>query len=122
MRGLNNRLPPSGNTRREETPAGSFPNRMRILITGVTGFVGHHLVRAWYQQFPTAEIWGVAREEDPLAIPFVVSNFARQVARIDSGQQAPVLTVGNIAVPRDFLDVRDVVDAYRCLAAQSFGD
>jgi GDP-4-dehydro-6-deoxy-D-mannose reductase len=227
---------------------------MRILVTGVTGFVGQHLVQAWHQQFPTAEIWGVLREEEPLEIPlhghytldladeaavqelsqdcsfdwivhlaaqtfvpdgfarpqetwkvnlwgtfhllealrqgkfqgrllfvgsggeygkveeahlpvqehyplrprdpytaskaaaemlcyqysqtspfdivlarpfnhigpgqspqFVVSNFARQVAQIDLGQQEPILTVGNIEVTRDFLDVRDVVDAYRCL-------
>lgn len=227
---------------------------MRILITGVTGFVGHHLVRTWRQQLPTAEIWGVLREEEPLVIPlhghftldlsqetaiaqlaqactfdwvvhlaaqsfvpesfahpqetwrvnlwgtfhllealrqgrfqgrllfvgsggeygnveedhlpvheqqplrprdpytaskaaaellcyqysqtstfdivlarpfnhigpgqsprFVVADFARQVARIDLGQQEPILTVGNIEVTRDFLDVRDVVEAYRCL-------
>lgn len=227
---------------------------MRILVTGVTGFVGQHLVQAWRQQFPTAEIWGVLQEETHLKTPlhghvtldlaeetavqriaqdcafdwivhlaaqsfvpesfahpqetwkvnlwgtfhlleglrqgqfqgrllfvgsggeygkveedelpvrehyplrpldpytaskaaaemlcsqyrhtapfdivlarsfnhigpgqspqFVVANFARQVARIDLGQQEPILTVGNIEVTRDFLDVRDVVDAYRCL-------
>ena len=42
---------------------------MRILVTGVTGFVGKHLVQAWQQQFPTAEIWGVLREEENLEIP-----------------------------------------------------
>ncbi|NOT53191.1 MAG: NAD-dependent epimerase/dehydratase family protein [Deltaproteobacteria bacterium] len=227
---------------------------MRILVTGVTGFVGQHLVHAWRQQFPTAEIWGVLRKAEAQASPlhghftldlaqetavsqlsqdcafdwvvhlaaqsfvpesfarpqetwkvnlwgtfyllealrqggfqgrllfvgsggvygqvaddhlpvheqqplrpldpytaskaaaellcyqyghtapfdivltrpfnhigpgqssqFVVSNFARQVAQIDLGRQEPTLTVGNIAVTRDFLDVRDVVDAYRCL-------
>ncbi len=46
---------------------------------------------------------------------FVVADFARQVARIELGLQEPPLRVGNLAVTRDFLDVRDVVDAYRCL-------
>lgn len=48
---------------------------------------------------------------------FVVPAFARQVARIAAGLQAPVLDVGALAPERDFLDVRDVCAAYaRCLA------
>jgi nucleoside-diphosphate-sugar epimerase len=43
---------------------------------------------------------------------FVVAAFARQVARIAAGVQAPVLNVGNIDARRDFLDVRDVCNAY----------
>jgi nucleoside-diphosphate-sugar epimerase len=43
---------------------------------------------------------------------FVVAAFARQVARIAAGVQAPVLNVGNIDARRDFLDVRDVCAAY----------
>ena len=46
---------------------------------------------------------------------FVVADFARQVARIEQGLQSPLLSVGNLAVTRDFLDVRDVVAAYRDL-------
>jgi GDP-4-dehydro-6-deoxy-D-mannose reductase len=46
---------------------------------------------------------------------FVVSDLAWQVARIALGLQEPLLSVGNLAVTRDFLDVRDVVDAYRSL-------
>ena len=49
---------------------------------------------------------------------FVVPAFARQVARIEAGLQAPVLDVGALDPERDFLDVRDVCDAYaRCLEA-----
>lgn len=43
---------------------------------------------------------------------FVLPAFASQVARIEAGQQAPVLRVGNLSPARDFTDVRDVVRAY----------
>lgn len=43
---------------------------------------------------------------------FVASAFAAQIARIEAGQQAPVLRVGNLDAQRDFLDVEDVVRAY----------
>ncbi len=49
---------------------------------------------------------------------FVVAAFARQVARIEAGLQAPVLRVGALEPRRDFLDVRDVCEAYAaCLRA-----
>lgn len=43
---------------------------------------------------------------------FAVPAFARQLAAIAHGRQAPVLRVGNLDAARDFLDVRDVCDAY----------
>lgn len=43
---------------------------------------------------------------------FVVPSFARQIARIEAGQQAPCLRVGALDTERDFLDVRDVCQAY----------
>jgi GDP-4-dehydro-6-deoxy-D-mannose reductase len=46
---------------------------------------------------------------------FVLSDFARQFALIESGKAPPVLVVGNLAVERDFTDVRDVARAYRLL-------
>jgi GDP-4-dehydro-6-deoxy-D-mannose reductase len=49
---------------------------------------------------------------------FVVPAFARQIARVAAGQQAPVVRVGDIDPHRDFLDVRDVCAAYiACLDA-----
>jgi GDP-4-dehydro-6-deoxy-D-mannose reductase len=43
---------------------------------------------------------------------FVVASFARQIARIEAGQQAPVIKVGALDRWRDLLDVRDVCAAY----------
>jgi len=43
---------------------------------------------------------------------FVAASFAAQVARIEAGQQKPVIRVGNLEARRDFLDVADVVRAY----------
>jgi GDP-4-dehydro-6-deoxy-D-mannose reductase len=47
---------------------------------------------------------------------FVLSSFARQVARIEAGREEPVLRVGNLAAARDFSHVRDVARAYELLA------
>lgn len=46
---------------------------------------------------------------------YVASSFARQLAEIELGRRSPVLAVGNLDAVRDFLDVDDVVDAYRRL-------
>ena len=48
---------------------------------------------------------------------FVAATFARQLARIASGA-TPTISVGDLETQRDFLDVRDVVDAYLALAAR----
>jgi GDP-4-dehydro-6-deoxy-D-mannose reductase len=58
----------------------------------------------------------------PLQAPqFVVSDFCRQVAEMETGRRAPVLRVGNLTAERDFTDVRDVVRAYALLAARGAG-
>jgi GDP-4-dehydro-6-deoxy-D-mannose reductase len=46
---------------------------------------------------------------------FVCSAIARQVARIERGEQEPVLTIGNADPVRDFSDVRDVMAGYVAL-------
>ncbi|MDB4949819.1 MAG: rmd [Gemmatimonadetes bacterium] len=47
---------------------------------------------------------------------FALPSFARQLAAIGRGHGEAVLHVGNLSARRDFLDVRDVVRAYRVLA------
>lgn len=42
---------------------------------------------------------------------FVIPSFVQQLVKISKGEQSEIY-VGNIDVIRDFLDVRDVVDAY----------
>ena len=50
---------------------------------------------------------------------FVVPAFARQVARIAAGLQAPRMQVGALDPFRDFLDVRDVCAAYVAALARA---
>ena len=52
------------------------------------------------------------------AAGFVVSDFARQIALIENGQQEPIMWVGNLSAQRDFTDVRDIVRAYQFLMLQ----
>jgi GDP-4-dehydro-6-deoxy-D-mannose reductase len=46
----------------------------------------------------------------------VCSAFAKQIAEIEAGWIEPVLRVGNLTPQRDFVDVRDVVQAYDLVA------
>ncbi|HEY8124509.1 MAG TPA: GDP-mannose 4,6-dehydratase, partial [Methylocystis sp.] len=43
---------------------------------------------------------------------FALASFAAQIAAIETGRAEPRLLVGDLSKARDFLDVRDVVDAY----------
>ncbi len=43
---------------------------------------------------------------------FVIPDFAMQIVRIERDLQEPIIKTGNLEAERDFLDVRDVVQAY----------
>lgn len=43
---------------------------------------------------------------------FVTSNFAKQIAEIESGLRKPIIYVGDLSTVRDFTDVRDMVKGY----------
>jgi len=44
---------------------------------------------------------------------YAVANFARQIAAIEAGKQAPILETGDLSGLRDITDVRDMVVALR---------
>ena len=46
---------------------------------------------------------------------FVAPAFAMQIARIEAGEQEPIMHVGDLTAKRDFTDVRDIVRAYRLI-------
>lgn len=48
---------------------------------------------------------------------FAVPAFAAQIARIEAGLEEPTVRVGNLDAARDFVDVRDVCDAYALAVA-----
>ena len=49
---------------------------------------------------------------------FAVASFARQIALVEAGAQPPVVRAGALDRRRDFLDVRDVCDAYAAALAR----
>jgi GDP-4-dehydro-6-deoxy-D-mannose reductase len=49
---------------------------------------------------------------------FVTSNFARQIAEIETARRKPEIFVGNLKARRDYTDVRDVVRGYWLLLEQ----
>lgn len=51
------------------------------------------------------------------SVGFVAPDFAMQIARIETGQQPPVMHVGDLSSERDFTDVRDMVRAYTLIMA-----
>ena len=49
---------------------------------------------------------------------FSTSDFAKQIAEIETGKRKPVLHVGNLEALRDWTDVRDMVKAYWLAATE----
>ncbi len=53
---------------------------MRVLITGVAGFVGRHLVEHLNAVAPGTEIWGLVWSEDPTEVPPTVHRLTGDLA------------------------------------------
>ncbi|WP_137817358.1 GDP-mannose 4,6-dehydratase [Pseudomonas sp. 2FG] len=76
------------------------------------------------QQWSYAEPWRiiVARPFNHIGAgqgeSFVIPSMARQIIRVRRGLQPALLDVGDVDVTRDFLDVRDVIQAYLVLLEQ----
>ena len=49
---------------------------------------------------------------------FAFPSFARQIAAAEAGKGPAEISVGDLSAVRDFLDVRDVVEAYRLLTKE----
>jgi GDP-4-dehydro-6-deoxy-D-mannose reductase len=52
---------------------------------------------------------------------FVASDFAWQIARIEAGEQEPLIRIGNLSALRDFSDVRDIARYLMAIAASGRG-
>ena len=73
-------------------------------MLGLQYFLSHQVQAVRVRPFPHI---GPRQKPD-----YVAASWARQIAEIEAGQREPVLRVGNLAVARDYTDVRDVVRAY----------
>jgi len=103
-----------GLVRKEETPI-SEQNPLRPLspyaVSKVTqDYLGYQYFKSYGLR--TIRTRGFNHEGPRRGEVFVMSNFARQIAAIEAGEQEPVIRVGNLDSVRDFTDVRDMVRAY----------
>lgn len=70
-------------------------------------------VRAWdLPIIPVRAFSHTGPGQDPR---FVFPSFARQIAAAEAGRGPAEILTGDLSVRRDFLDVKDVITAYRCL-------
>ena len=76
--------------------------------------------RAWEDDGIPALIARAFNHIGPRQAPsFVASSIAKQIAEIELGRKAPVLSMGNLESQRDIMDVRDTVRAYRAMMASA---
>ncbi|HUQ87666.1 MAG TPA: GDP-mannose 4,6-dehydratase [Vicinamibacterales bacterium] len=76
--------------------------------------------RAWEDDGIPALIARAFNHVGPRQAPsFVTSSIARQIAEIEAGKKAPLLSMGNLDSQRDIMDVRDTVRAYHAMMASA---
>ena len=90
-------------------------NPLRPLSPYAVSKVGQDMMG--YQYFmsfklPVIRTRGFNHEGPRRGPVFVCSDFAKQIADIETGRKPPVIRVGNLEARRDFTDVRDVVRGY----------
>ncbi len=76
--------------------------------------LGQHASRGRLEVLLTRSFTHVGPGQEPT---YAASSFAYQIARIERGDQAPVINVGFLGAKRDLTDVRDTVRAYVALMA-----
>jgi nucleoside-diphosphate-sugar epimerase len=88
--------------------------RERILITGISGFVGSHLAEFLLER--GMEVYGTIRGRSKLDN---IKHIPTKIGLIETD----IKHVGNLNAQRDFTDVRDIVDAYwRSVQKCEFGE
>lgn len=103
-----------GRVEAERMPLGEDCPVAPVNIYGLSKLCAEEIVRSWQR---VGRLDGVIvrpfNHFGPRQRPeFVISDWARQIARIELGEVAPVLRVGNLEAARDFTGVRDMVKAY----------
>ena len=92
----------------EETKC--FPENIYAITKSTQNYLGNMYHKAYGMNIiMTRSFNHVGPGQSP---QFVISDFCKQVAEIELRNTNPIINVGNLNSYRDFLDVRDVVDAY----------
>lgn len=92
----------------EETPLNPVsPYAVSKVATDFMGLMYHHAY-----SLPVIRVRPFNHIGERQTDLFVCPAFAKQIALIEAGKQAPVIEVGNLSTIRDFTDVKDMVQAY----------
>lgn len=90
------------------------PGNIYAATKACQGMLGDIYARAYKKDIINVRAFN---HSGPGQLPiFVISDFCRQIAKIEKGEHPPEICVGNLSAQRDFTDVRDIVRAYRLLA------
>lgn len=106
-----------GQVQKEEVPINEN-NQYRPASPYAIGKLGADMLARWYYEeygLKTIRTRMFTHTGPRRGDVFVVSAFAKQIAKIEKGLQEPIIKVGNLKSVRTFADVRDTVHAYYLL-------
>lgn len=85
---------------------------------GISKVAAEHLCRLYHSRynFPVVIARAFNHSGPGQNENFVIPSFCKQIAMIETGQQKPIMKVGDLSVKRDLSDVRDIVSGYRFMA------